>query len=34
MSDFLPRFAQAFATLDKHNLHLLDGLYALSLIHI
>lgn len=28
MSDFLRRFAQAFATLDKHNLHLLDSLYS------
>ena len=28
MSDFLHRFAQAFATLDKHNLHLLDSLYS------
>lgn len=28
MSDFLRRFAQAFATLDKHNLQLLDSLYS------
>ncbi|UVL09790.1 nuclear transport factor 2 family protein [Pseudomonas rhodesiae] len=28
MSDFLRRFAQTFATLDKHNLHLLDSLYS------
>ena len=28
MSDFLHRFAQAFTTLDKHNLHLLDSLYS------
>ena len=28
MSDFLQRFAQAFTTLDKHNLHLLDSLYS------
>ncbi|NWN64181.1 nuclear transport factor 2 family protein, partial [Pseudomonas allii] len=28
MSDFLRRFAQAFSTLDKHNLHLLDSLYS------
>lgn len=28
MSDFLRRFALAFASLDKHNLHLLDNLYS------
>ncbi|MGY2208978.1 nuclear transport factor 2 family protein, partial [Pseudomonas tolaasii] len=28
MSDFLRRFAQVFASVDKHNLHLLDGLYS------
>ena len=28
MSDFLRNFAQTFATLDKHNLHLLDSLYS------
>ncbi|WP_300627534.1 nuclear transport factor 2 family protein [Pseudomonas sp.] len=28
MSDFLRRFGQTFATLDKHNLGLLDGLYS------
>ncbi|OPA93091.1 transcriptional regulator [Pseudomonas fluorescens] len=28
MSDFLQRFAHTFATLDKHNLHLLDSLYS------
>ncbi|MCK3863647.1 nuclear transport factor 2 family protein [Pseudomonas sp. B329] len=28
MSDFLRRFAEAFTTLDKHNLHLLGSLYS------
>ncbi|EIK69075.1 hypothetical protein PseBG33_0774 [Pseudomonas synxantha BG33R] len=28
MNDFLRRFAEAFATLDKHNLHLLGRLYS------
>ncbi|QJI17690.1 MULTISPECIES: nuclear transport factor 2 family protein [unclassified Pseudomonas] len=28
MSDFLRQFAQSFARLDKHNLHLLDSLYS------
>ncbi len=28
MSDFLRRFAHTFATLDKHNLRLLDSLYS------
>ena len=28
MSDFLHQFAHTFATLDKHNLHLLDSLYS------
>ena len=28
MSDFLRRFAHSFATLDKHNLQLLDSLYS------
>ena len=28
MSDFLRRFAQTFASLDKHNLQLLDSLYS------
>ena len=28
MSDFLRRFSQSFAALDKHNLHLLDSLYS------
>ncbi|KAF1010027.1 MAG: hypothetical protein GAK32_01743 [Pseudomonas fluorescens] len=28
MSDFLRRFALAFASLDKHNLHQLDSLYS------
>ena len=32
MSDFLRRFAQAFATLDKHNLHLLDSLYSKDIV--
>ena len=28
MSDFLHQFAHTFATLDKHNLHLLGRLYS------
>ena len=28
MSDFLRQFAHTFATLDKHNLHLLGSLYS------
>ncbi|ROM57476.1 transcriptional regulator [Pseudomonas poae] len=32
MSDFLPRFAQAFAALDKHNLYLLDSLYSPDIV--
>lgn len=28
MSDFLRRFGHTFATLDRHNLHLLDSLYS------
>ncbi|CRM36582.1 SnoaL-like domain protein [Pseudomonas sp. 37 R 15] len=28
MSDFLRHFGHTFATLDKHNLHLLDSLYS------
>ncbi|AZF03537.1 nuclear transport factor 2 family protein [Pseudomonas sp. R5-89-07] len=32
MSDFLRRFGHTFATLDKHNLHLLDSLYSEDIV--
>ncbi|WP_248748995.1 nuclear transport factor 2 family protein [Pseudomonas sp. MWU15-20650] len=34
MSDFLRRFAHAFATLDKHNLDRLDSLYSADIIFV
>ncbi|CRM39553.1 SnoaL-like domain protein [Pseudomonas sp. 24 E 13] len=34
MSDFLRHFGHTFATLDKHNLHLLDSLYSDDIVFV